>query len=292
MKKILTALILFLSTLSANIEVAVTYPYLKEIVQKIGKDRVKVTVLGSAKYDPHFVLPKPSLIGRLSRADMVVINGGGLEAGWLPPLFKRANNPKIVPGSLGFVDVSRAIDMMDKEEATRAKGDVHPEGNPHFSLDPHNILHIAKLIEERLMELDPANSESYEKNLKAFTKEWRDFLERFDEKMASCKGKKVVTYHKLYDYFLKRYKIESVGTIEPIPGISPSSKYLIELLNKMKKEGVRLILQDTYHEKRSAKFLATRSGAKVVVLPHDIGAVKEADSLEKLFETYAERLCR
>ena len=292
MKKIFLLLIVATSVLFAKVNVAVSYPYLAAITKQIGKEYVRITVLGSAKYDPHFVVPKPSLLSRLNKADMLIINGSGLEIGWLPPLLKRANNGKINPGRVGFVDVSQVIDMIDKPTAvSRAFGDVHPEGNPHFNTDPHNIIPIAMLIEHKLEIIDPIHKTNYAKNLKTFLDQWHIFLKKFDKKMKSCKDMKVVQYHELYNYFLKRYGIVSVGTIEPLPGIAPSSKHTIELINTMKDEGVKVILQDPYHEKKTANFISKKTEARVIVLPHDVGAIKGTDTLESFYSIYAEQLC-
>ncbi len=292
MKKIFLALLALTSLSFAKVDVITTYPYLAETVKAVGGDLVRVKALASPKMDPHFIVPKPSLIPRMSRADMLVINGAGLEIGWLPPLLKRAHNPKILPGSIGFVDASQVIDLLDKPAAvSRAYGDVHPEGNPHYALDPHNIVRIAKLVAYKLEAIDPAHRAAYEANLGKFLARWNAFLKSFDEKMGRCKGMKVVQYHELFNYFLKRYGIVSLASIEPLPGIAPSSKHTIELIGLMKKEGVKTILQDVYHEKKTARFIASKIGAQVIVLPHDVGAVEGADTLRSFYEAIAKRLC-
>ncbi|BDY11887.1 metal ABC transporter substrate-binding protein [Hydrogenimonas cancrithermarum] len=293
MKKIFIALFAFTTLLSAKVNVVTTYPYLAETVKAVGGNLVRVKALASARMDPHFIVPKPSLIPLLSRADMLVMNGAGLEIGWLPPLLKRAHNPKIQPGSIGFVDASQVIDLLDKPAAvSRAYGDVHPEGNPHYALDPHNIVRIAKLVAYKLETIDPAHRSTYEANLEKFLERWNDFLKDFDMKMHRCKGMKVVQYHELYNYLLKRYGIVSVGTIEPLPGIAPSSKHTIELIRLIQKEGIGKILQDLYHERKTARFIVSKTGAEVVLLPHDVGAVNGADTLQTFYETIAKRLCR
>lgn len=292
MKKTTLLLILLSTLIFAKVNVVASYPYLGKIIQEVGGDQVRVKVLASAKFDPHFVIPKPSLIPTLSRADMLVANGAGLEIGWLPPLLRSANNPKVRIGSEGFVDASRAIRLMDvPKSVSRSMGDIHPEGNPHFNTDPHNVLSIAKLIAKKLMTLDTEHKNDYAENLKTFTQKWQTFLQGFDAKMKSCKGKKVVQYHELYNYLLKRYNIHSFDNIEPLPGISPSSKHTLELIHEMSKNHIKTILQDPYHEKKTAKFIAAKTGAKVVILPHDVGAVNGTKSLEAFYNTIAERLC-
>lgn len=292
MKKTTLLLTLLSTLIFAKVNVVASYPYLGKIIQEVGGDQVKVKVLASAKFDPHFVIPKPSLIPTLSRADILVANGAGLEIGWLPPLLRNAHNPKILVGSKGFVDASRAIRLMDvPKSVSRSMGDIHPEGNPHFDTDPHNVLPIAKLIAKKLMTLDASHKNDYAQNLKAFTQKWQTFLKGFDAKMKSCKGMKVIQYHQLYNYLLKRYGIRSFDNIEPLPGISPSSKHTLELIHEMSKDHIMTILQDPYHEKKTAKFIAAKTGAKVVVLPHDVGAVSGTKTLEAFYNTIAERLC-
>ncbi len=293
MKKIILATLLTLNSLFASLNVDTTYATLGAVTKQIGGDLVKVSVLGSSKYDPHFIVPKPSLLSKLRRADLLIINGSGLELGWLPPLIKSANNAKIQPGAKGFLDMSHFIKMIDKPASvSRAFGDIHAEGNPHYSTDPHQVPVMAKMIARKLAQIDPSHAATYQQNLEQFLKKWNAFLTQFDAKMAQCKTKKVVQYHDLYNYFLKRYGIESIGNIEPLPGIAPSSKHTIELINRIKQNGVKKILQDVYHEKKTAKFIAAKTGAEVVVIPHDVGAVKGSETLEAFYNTIAERLCK
>jgi len=293
MKKILFLTIFMTSFAFASLTVDTTYSTIAAITHKVGGDLVEVTVLGSSKYDPHFIVPKPSLLSKLRRADLLIMNGGGLELGWLPPLIKSANNPNIQAGAKGFLDVSHFINMIDvPTSVSRAFGDVHAQGNPHYSTDPHNVLDMAKAIAQKLAALDPQHATTYQNNLDSFLKEWTAYLKIYDENMATCSDKKVVQYHELYNYFLKRYGFTSYGNIEPLPGIAPSSKHTIELINTMKKNGVKTILQDVYHEKKTAKFIASKAGANVEIIPHDVGAVKGSDRLKDFYNTISKQICK
>ena len=292
MKKISLLFLLVSASLFAKINVVTTYPYLAKIVQEVGGSAVHVTSLASPRMDPHFIVPKPSLIPKLSRADLLVINGAGLEIGWLPPLLRRAHNAAINPGSKGFADASKAVHLIDRPKTvSRAYGDVHPDGNPHFVLDPHNMIPIAKLISGKLSRIDPANKNMYRKNLSSFISKWRTFLKRFDGQMRACLGLKVVQYHELYNYLLKRYGIKSLGTLEPLPGISPSSKHTMEVINIINRNKVKKILQDPYHEKKTSRFIAANTKAKVVILPQDTGAVSGTKTLQSFYQTIASRIC-
>jgi len=292
MKKILLFTVLLSSLAFGSIRVDTTYSTLGAVAKEIGGDEISVSVLASSKYDPHFIVPKPSLLSKLRRADLLIMNGGGLELGWLPPLIRNANNSKIQTGAKGFLDMSHFINMIDKPATvSRAFGDVHAEGNPHYSTDPYVVLTMAKVIEKKLSEIDPEHSKIYKANLDKFLIEWNNYLENLNAKMKLCKNKKVVQYHELFNYFLKRYNIKSYGNIEPLPGISPSSKHTIELINTIKNNKIKTILQDVYHEKKTAKFIAKKTGAKVVIIPHDMGA-NGSSSLKEFYNNIATNLCQ
>ena len=291
MKKLIL-MVLFSSAVFAKVNVATTYQYLGEVVKAIGADEVKVDVLANPKLDPHFIVPKPSYIGKLRREDLLIINGGQLEIGWLPPLLKSANNEKINAGGDGFVDVSRVVHMIDKPKSvSRAYGDIHPDGNPHFATDIHSIIPIAKLIARKLESIDAEHKAVYESNLKKFVTKYKALIHSLSQQMKSCKVHKVVQYHELFNYVLHANGIKSVGNLEPLPGISPSSKHTLMLINLMKKENIKTILQDVYHEKKTAKFIADKTGAKISIVPHDVGATRQANTLENFYKSIAKQLC-
>ncbi len=292
MKKIALLTVLLTTLAFARVNVDATYSTLGAVAKKIGGDNVKVVVLGSAKYDPHFIVPKPSLLSKLRRADLLIINGGGLELGWLPPLLRNANNAKIRNGAKGFVDMSHFVPMIDvPTSVSRAFGDVHAQGNPHYTTDPHVVLIMAKAIEQKLAQIDPENEAAYEKNLADFTKEWQAYLTKYDANMQMCQTKNVVQYHELFNYFLKRYNIKSYGNIEPLPGIAPSSKHTITLIQTMRENGVKTILQDVYHERKTAKFIADKTDARVAIIPHDLGA-EGSQTLQEFYNKIANRICK
>ncbi len=292
MRKIVLT-ILFTTAIFAKLNIVVTYNYLGEVAKAIGGDLVKITLLSSPKLDPHFITPKPSLIAKLRRADLLIINGGQLEIGWLPPLLKRANNSKINAGGIGFLDVSGAVTLIDKPKSvSRAYGDIHPDGNPHFALDINNIIPIAKLITMKLSQLDSKNSSTYSNNYNSFSSKMKSLANSLKEKYKSCQGKKVIQYHELFNYALKAYGVESLATIEPLPGISPSSKHTIEVINLIKENNIKTILQDVYHEKKTARFIAEKTGAEVKLVPHAVGAISEANSLEDFYKIVAKRICQ
>lgn len=295
MKKIIslitfTFLILF-SSVKAEIKIVSTYPYIASITKEIVRDKAQVDHLSTGNLDPHFVVPKPSLSVKLRNADLLIINGAGLEVGWLPPLLNQANNGKINPGSEGFLDLSQFINLIQKSEnVSRAMGDVHPEGNPHFHLDPYNIPVISDAITAKLCKLDAQNCSYYQENNKTFKAKWNEKIKHWNSMMEKVKEIKVIEYHRLYDYLLLRYGIIVVDTIEPLPGIPPTSKHLKNLVDKIKTKNVNLILQDVYHPLKPAKFLSEKTGIKYVIIPHDVESVKEAKDIFSLFDEIVNRL--
>ena len=293
MKKTILITLLLTTAIFAKLNVATTYSYLGEVTKAIGGDEVQVTVLANPKLDPHFITPKPSLIGKLRRVDLLIINGGQLEIGWLPPLLKSANNSKINSGASGFLDVSGAVTLIDKPTSvSRAYGDIHPDGNPHFATDINNIIPIAKLISMKLSILDPTHKSIYKANYKQFATKIGKLKDELESKYSNCSDKKIIQYHELFNYALKAYSVKSVATIEPLPGITPSSKHTLEVINLIKEQNIKTILQDVYHEKKTAKFIADKTGAKVSIVPHDVGAINGADSLESFYTMVAQRICQ
>ena len=284
-------LVLSFTTFSyGQIKVVVTYPYIGDLTQKIGGDKVEVFVLGKGTEDPHFIVPKPSFIAKLRGADLVIINGAGLEIGFIPILIQQANNPRIQT-SKGFLDLSQHVHLIEvPTNVSRSEGDIHPEGNPHFALDPHNIPILAGAIKAKLCDLDAKNSQEYETRFAEFKRQWDGKMKGWDHTLSVLRGKRVGQYHKLFEYFLSSYHLSLAGTIEPKPGIPPTARHIEELIEEAKSQKVDFILQDVYHEKRSAQFVAGKTGAKYVLFPHDIGAVPEAKDLFSLFDDIVRRL--
>lgn len=275
----------------AGITVVATYGYLADIASKIGGDHITATSMAQGNRDPHTIVPRPSLIARLRTADILIINGAQLEIGWIPPLLNDANNRSILPGQPGFLDISAYVKKIQIPAAvSRAQGDVHPEGNPHFYLDPENIPRISDAIAQKLASLDASHAASFRKNNDTFKSQWRIKTEEWGRRLAAMRGINVIQYHRLFDYYLQRYGIGVRGEIEPLPGIPPSSRHMERLIQLAKSEGVQYILQDVYHSPDAAKFLAGRTGARMIVLPHDVGAVREATDIFSLFDEIARRL--
>lgn len=286
------ALILLFSSLSeASLKILATYPYLAEITKQIVKKEHEVIALAGGNVDPHFVIAKPSLIALARRADLLISNGAELEVGWLPQVIRQANNPKIVEKN--FLEASKSVELIERPvELSRDLGDIHPEGNPHFHLDPYNIIPIADAITDKLCEIDAQGCNFYRENNNAFKLAWKTQLSKWDQAGNLIRGKKVVQYHTLFNYLFRRYGVETIGTIEPLPGIPPSTSHLEKLAEKIRSTRPYLIIQSVYHSQKASKMLSERTGVPFVVIPHDVNATEEAKDLYSLFDVIFQRLLR
>jgi len=279
------------SAFSGSLQVVASYGYIGDIVQRIGKDRVEVVVLARGDYNPHIIIPKPSYIAKMRRADLLVINGGQLEIGWLPQIIRQANNSAVQPGERGFLDLSQHVHLIDvPTSVSRELGDVHPEGNPHFFMDPENIPVIATAVTERLTELDPDHQAYYEANNKELRTFWQQQMTRWEAQLKPYRGEKVVEYHKIFDYFFNRFGFLIAGTVEPLPGIPPTAKHIAEVEKMIVREHVKFIFQDVYNPQDASSYLAARLNIKLIILPHDVGAVKGADNVFSVFDEIIRRI--
>ena len=284
MKHIFILFVLSLS-LFAHLNIAVSYPYIGAITKVIGGDHVKTIVLAKGNWDPHFIIPRPSLISKLRSADALIMNGAQLEIGWLPPLIKRANNPKVIPNAPTFLNLSHQIELIQKPTSVdRSLGDVHPDGNPHFHLDPNKILNLAQSISDFLIRTDGEHSQIYRENLQGFEQNWKRHLARWEKVMVDKKGMQVIQFHDNLAYFNQAYGLQTIGTIEPLPGIPPSSRHTMELIALTKEKKVCCILHDVYHSTKTAEFISAKTGVKLIIMPHDIDALESVHSLVELFD--------
>ncbi len=281
----------FVAEAGAKIRVVTTYPYIKDLVKTIGRGEVRVNELAVGNWNPHYVVPRPSYIAKLRRADLLVINGAQIELGWLPPLLNDSANPGIKPGNRGFLDLSTAVKLIDVPSSiSRAQGDVHPAGNPHFYLDPSNIPLIARAIMNKLCELRPGMAGYFRSNYEGFVQNWDNRRKDWEARMKPLKGTMVVQYHKQFDYFFKHFGIRMEGTLEPLPGIPPTSRHMEIIIALIKNKNIPRIIQDVFNSSKPAYFVADRTKARVIVLPHDVNAVSGVNDVYSLFEEIVRRL--
>lgn len=271
---------------AAGLRVVATTEDLASLAREIGGD--KITVMGLAKgyQDPHFVDPKPSFILEVNRADLLIVVGRELEIGWLRPLVDSARNAKIQPGGNGYLDVSLTVKILElpSGQITRAMGDVHPQGNPHYWLDPGNGRHMALAIKDKLSALDPADKATFEARYADFDKRLAAAEKKWDAAMAPYKGAKIVTYHRSWPNFMERFGLNVMGYVEPKPGIPPSPSHTIELIADMKAQGVTLIVVEPYFDVKTPQSIATQVGGTVLVLAPSVGGDKAATDYIQLFE--------
>jgi len=268
---IIAFLLVFLPVVAqaaGKLNVVATTPDLAAVARAVGRDDVDVTALARPTEDPHFVDAKPSFIRTLNKADVLIEGGASLEVGWLPPLVDSARNPRLATGAPGHVVAAEGIQLLDVPATLdRALGDVHPQGNPHFMLDPVAAKTVAGTIKTAFCAVDGGRCPDYEGGLRRFQEAVDAKLPAWQASLAPLKGTKVVTYHKDFDYFFARFGIEVSGTLEPKPGIPPSPTHLTELIPKMRADHVRLIVVEPYRERNNPDFVAQNTGARVVVVP-------------------------
>jgi ABC-type Zn uptake system ZnuABC Zn-binding protein ZnuA len=270
----------------AKLNVVATLPDFGSIAEEIGGDKVKVTSIARGTEDQHFVDARPSYVRVLNQADVLIEGGAELEVGWLPPLVNGARNKKILSDAPGHVVLSRNIQLLEvpTSPVDRSMGDVHPFGNPHFSLDPANGKIIASRLAETFSTLDPANAEFYRANAQKFNDRLDKKLAEWTKLMEPYRGTKVVTYHKSFNYFLERFGLELAGTIEPKPGVEPSPSYINSLIPKLKSEGVKVVIIEPFRPRKTPQYVAESIGAKLLLLPGSVGGNEKVKDYIGLFD--------
>lgn len=270
----------------AQLSVVATTPDLAALAQAIGGDAVAVKALAKPTEDPHFVDAKPSHILTLNRADVLIDGGAELEMGWLPALLESSRNTKIATGAPGRISASHGVTL--KEVPTsfdRSRGDVHAMGNPHFLMDPLNVRIVVTQIAERLSTVDPARAAQYAANLHAFLATLDARIPVWQSELAPYAGAKIVTYHKDFVYLADRYGIEVVETLEPKPGIAPSAAHLAQVITTMRASRARVILVQTFQNRRTAETVARQTEGVVVELSQQPGALPRTDTYFQLMDS-------
>ncbi len=292
------------------LRVVASVPDLASLLRELGGDEVEVTRIIQGPQDPHSIEPRPSFIRSLHDADLFVVTGMDLEIGWAPVLLQSARNSRIQPGTDGYADASQVIGPLEVPPpgASRAQGDLHPYGNPHYLTDPLNGLRVAGLIRDTLSELRPEQESLFRERYDAFARRLMerlvgaelaarhdpgelaraiesDGLDRFLEERSEAKllggwlgavrplrGTKAAEEHQLWAYFARRFGLVLVARLEPFPGIAPTTRHLGAVVETMKAQQVPLILTSAYFDPRHARWVAERSEARIVPLAHQSGA--------------------
>lgn len=271
---------------SGKLRVVTTIEDLASLAREVGGDKVDVDAIAKGYQDPHFVEAKPSFILKMARADLLVLVGLQLEIGWLPPLITQSRNPKIQVNAPGYLDVSQNAQILEIPTGTitRAMGDVHPFGNPHFWLAPENGRRIAHAIQQKLAQIQPADAAYFQQRYDDFDRRLTEAEKRWDAEMAPYRGREIITYHNSWPNFCKRFGLEVVGYVEPKPGIPPSPQHILELINFMNAHKIKIIIVEPYFDLKTPNAIASKTGAEVVVLLPSVGGEKEVTDYFKLFD--------
>jgi zinc/manganese transport system substrate-binding protein len=277
---------------AAAMKVVTTTEGLAALAKEVGGDRVQAESLSRGVQDPHFVDANPMLAVKLRNADLLVDVGLDLEIGWLPPLVTQSRNGDIQPGGKRRLTAASAVQVLDVPTGpvSRAQGDLHPGGNPHFMTDPRRAGQVAAAIAGKLAELDGKNAGYYRERNDAFQKRLAADEARWQSELAPVKGRKLFTRHRTLTYFLDWSGLVSAGELEPRPGVPPPPSHLAELVEVAKREGVQAISVENYYDTKSAEVVARHSGAKIVLIPGDVGGEPGLDGYEKYMDLVVKRL--
>jgi zinc/manganese transport system substrate-binding protein len=259
---------------------------LASIAAEVAGDRAVIDSIAKGYQDPHFVEAKPSFILKLQKADLLVVVGRELEIGWLPPLITQSRNSKIQVGGPGYLDASLTAQILDVPNGniTRAMGDVHPLGNPHYWLDPDNGKRIAKEIGDKLGQLRPNDRAFFAQRVADFSSRLDAAEKRWLATMAPYKGTKVVSYHSSFSNFAYRFGLVIAGFVEPRPGIPPTPQHTLDLINEMKQQNIKVLMIEPYFDMKTPTSIGQATGAQVLVVPPSVGGTKDVPDYFKLFD--------
>ncbi len=276
---------------TAALKVLACEPEWAALVHELAADNASVSSATTALQDAHHIEARPSLIARARNADLVVCTGSELEAGWLPLLLRQSGNERIQPGKPGYLETSQLVPRLEIPKVLdRSLGDIHPAGNPHVHLDPRNIAKIAQVLSERLAHLDPANADTYRGRTAAFLARWGAAIRRWETEAVPLKGLTMVVYHKNMSYLNAWLGLREVGSLEPKPGIPPTTAHLAELVARMQTAPAKAIVYAAYNNPQAAEFLSERTKIPAVMLPFTVGGSDRAKNLFGLFDETLARL--
>lgn len=296
MKRLMNALFLLLLMgaalpAGATLNVLACEPEWGALAQELGGDKVSVYVATTAMQDPHHIQARPSLIAHARSADILVCTGAELEIGWLPILLRQSANDKIQPGKPGYFEAAAYVRMLEvPTRLDRAEGDIHPGGNPHIQTDPRNIALAADALAKRLNQIDPANATYYQSRHANFSQRWHAAMQRWEKQAASLRGVPIVVQHKGFPYLENWLGLREVSTLEPKPGVEPSSAHLAQVLALMQSQPAKIVIRAAYNDGRASEWLAERAKIPAVALPFSVGGSYRAQDLFGLFDDTVQRL--
>ncbi len=289
-KSLLTLALAAITAASAQaagkLNVETTTEDLAALAREVGGDKINVEAIAKGYQDPHFVEAKPSFLLKLQKADLLAVVGLDLEIGWLPPLQTQSRNGKIQKGGPGYLDMSQFCQVLEipQGQVSRAMGDVHPLGNPHYWLDPENGRRIAKAFADRFAQMDTADAAYFQQHYQDFDQRLTAAEKGWEAKMAPYKGRKVVTYHRSWPNFCERFGLVVSDYVEPRPGIPPTPSHTLDLINKMKNENIKLVMIEPYFDRKTPDSVARAVGGDVALLMPSVGGTKEITNYFQLFD--------
>ena len=281
------------SPAAAALQVFACEPEWGALSQEIGGDKVSVYVATTGGQDPHQIQARPSLIAKARSADISVCTGAELEIGWLPMIVTQSANKRIAPGGEGVFQPTDYVNLAEKPSSLdRSQGDIHAGGNPHIQSDPRNMLPIGKALSERFAQLDPANAATYRARYAAFATKWQAAINRWTAQAAPLRGQPIAVQHRSWVYLEGWLGLRRVVALEPKPGVPPSSGYLAQVLEVLKKQPVKMIIRAAYEDPRPSEFVGGRAGVPAVMLPYTVGGSPEAKDLYSLYDDTIQRMLK
>lgn len=275
----------------AALTVLACEPEWAALTVELAGNAAQVTSATTAWQDPHHIDAKPSLLAKARRADLVVCTGAELEIGWLPVLIEQSGNWRIQPGQPGYFEAASQVQLLEiPQRVDRSMGDVHASGNPHLHLDPRNVAKVAIALTQRLRQIDPAREDHYRQRGQDFLRRWRAAMEQWERQAEPLRGMRWVVHHNAFVYWEHWLGLNRAGTLEPLPGVAPSTKHLINVLREHQSKPVACVVRAPYHDARPAQWFATRAQVPQVVLPFTVGGSERANDLWGLFQDTLDRL--
>ncbi len=285
---------LFMTTAAnAKLRVFACEPEWAALATELGGKHIKAFSATHGKQDPHYIQARPSLIAKLRNADLLICTGADLEIGWLPVLLRKAGNARIQPGQPGYFMATAFVPLLDKpQQLDRSAGDIHAAGNPHIQTDPRRLATVAKVLNQRLQQLDPKNAADYQQSYTEFAEKWQQAIDKWTARAQPLKGKNIITHHKSWVYLEDWLGLHEIATLEPKPGIPPTASHLGQLLSVAKQQPVLAIIYAAYQNPKSARWLSEKTGIPAVELPFTVGGNKQATDLFSLYDTTIDALLK
>jgi len=261
------------------------------LATEIGGNRVEVFSATTGLQDVHRIQARPSLIARARSAELLICSGADLEAGWLPLILQQAGNTRIRPGQPGHLEAADFARMLEVPTIVdRSMGDVHPRGNPHLHWDPNNIQAVGTVLAERLAQIDPAGGETYRSRQADFSARWSQAVSQWQQKAASLRGTNVIEHHRALTYLFAWLGMPVVGSLEPKPGVEPTSSHLTSLVQRQQATPAKLIVRTVVNNPKAAQWLSQQTKVPVVEVPYSVGSTPASKDLFAMYEDAIGRL--